>query len=505
MTYTIMKGLALFYFYITVTLINLIKANIRIDFPIDLKNKFGETGLNMNIATFGDIPYGLTLYGKIYYDLDNKDSEMACNPLTTIKIDNVFDFEAQTFVMLDRGSCSFVTKARNAQRIGAKAVIIINNNDDDINEIYMIDDGTGKDIEIPAVLISKSDGDTIKEYLRKNVNLRPKFILDFELAKSDVTNFEIIWSSTNMEIYELLKELKPALLAFVPGTLNFFPIYYMQSHPEFIPKYKLEGKEPKEINSPDCFGNGHYCSFFDTESLNLGVYEGQSVLEEDLRQICIFKERKSPNITEFLDYTQEFHNSCLNITSPMFTSACAEKSLQNIGYDSEKIKSINKCITDSFESPKRTEWWKSENEILRKERKFLRRMHVVMNPSMIVNKRLIYVSYLNIFKGRRTVHNVLEAICSSYIDKLPEPCYSYHIYADMRKSTLEAQTDSSSSGLSGKMIVFIVITVIILNLMIIFACKIYMKRKMHSKMESEALDDRISSAVTTYMALRDKN
>lgn len=74
----------------------------------------------------------------------------------------------------------------------------------------------------------------------------------------------------------------------------------------------------------------------------------------------------------------------------------------------------------------------------------------------------------------------------------------------MRASTLESIA-LASSGLSGKMVVFIVITVIILNLLIIFACKIYMKRKMNTKMESEALDDRISSAVTSYMALRDKN
>jgi hypothetical protein len=76
----------------------------------------------------------------------------------------------------------------------------------------------------------------------------------------------------------------------------------------------------------------------------------------------------------------------------------------------------------------------------------------------------------------------------------------------MRASTLEERNKQlESSGLSGKMIVFIVITVVVLNLLIIFACKIYMKKKMQSKMESEALDDRISSAVTTYMALRDKN
>ena len=55
------------------------------------------------------------------------------------------------------------------------------------------------------------------------------------------------------------------------------------------------------------------------------------------------------------------------------------------------------------------------------------------------------------------------------------------------------------------MIATVVIIVICLNLVIIVGCKIYMKKKMNDKMESETLDDRISSAVSTYMALRDKN
>lgn len=65
--------------------------------------------------------------------------------------------------------------------------------------------------------------------------------------------------------------------------------------------------------------------------------------------------------------------------------------------------------------------------------------------------------------------------------------------------------NSSSSGLSGKMVFFIIVLVVVLNLFIIAACRVYIKKKMQARMESDTLDDRISSAVTTYMALKDKN
>jgi hypothetical protein len=61
-------------------------------------------------------------------------------------------------MIADRGSCSFVTKVRNMQNLGAAVAIVVDNSDEDINEIVMSDDGTGAGIRIPSMLISKSDG-----------------------------------------------------------------------------------------------------------------------------------------------------------------------------------------------------------------------------------------------------------------------------------------------------------------------------------------------------------
>ena len=87
--------------------------------------------------------------------------------------------------MVDRGNCTFVTKARNVQNIGGLFAIIIDNTDENIYNLIIADDGTGSDIYIPTVLISKKDGEKIKKYLLENkndLNILTNIILSVEFV-----------------------------------------------------------------------------------------------------------------------------------------------------------------------------------------------------------------------------------------------------------------------------------------------------------------------------------
>ncbi|MCH2023672.1 MAG: T9SS-dependent M36 family metallopeptidase [Saprospiraceae bacterium] len=61
-------------------------------------------------------------------------------------------------VMIDRGNCTFVAKVESAQNEGALAVIIVNNVA--TGPIQM--GGTSNNINIPSIMISQNDGNTIK-------------------------------------------------------------------------------------------------------------------------------------------------------------------------------------------------------------------------------------------------------------------------------------------------------------------------------------------------------
>lgn len=125
----------------------------------------------MNFANYGKIPYGFLFTGKLFYDLNDKEDDYACKPMN--KIHENFERKADVFpiIMVDRGNCTFVTKTRNVQNLGGSLALIINNREDEnVENVLMMDDGTGSDIYIPTVIISKIDGEKIKEFLISNRN-----------------------------------------------------------------------------------------------------------------------------------------------------------------------------------------------------------------------------------------------------------------------------------------------------------------------------------------------
>ena len=98
-------------------------------------------------------------------DPENTKADDACFPLSDYKIKPDPDVDHFPIILVDRGSCSFVTKTRHVQKAGGHLAIIVDNTDEDVEDILMIDDGTGSDITIPAILISKSEGLIIKDYI----------------------------------------------------------------------------------------------------------------------------------------------------------------------------------------------------------------------------------------------------------------------------------------------------------------------------------------------------
>jgi subtilisin family serine protease len=72
---------------------------------------------------------------------------------------------AGNIALVDRGTCSFQTKAATAQAAGAIGVIVVNNVPGDPTLVVMAGDATQPNITIPAVLISSNDGTTIRSQL----------------------------------------------------------------------------------------------------------------------------------------------------------------------------------------------------------------------------------------------------------------------------------------------------------------------------------------------------
>lgn len=78
--------------------------------------------------------------------------------------------------LVDRGSCLFVTKARNAQAAGAIGVVIVDNSTTNCTPPGMA--GEAPDVTIPIVSITSRDGDALKQQLSANASVTSMLRVD---------------------------------------------------------------------------------------------------------------------------------------------------------------------------------------------------------------------------------------------------------------------------------------------------------------------------------------
>ena len=58
-------------------------------------------------------------------------------------------------------------KVRNMENIGVSVAVLINDSDEDIDNIILSDDGTGGGIRIPSLIISKTEGKRLIDFLKR--------------------------------------------------------------------------------------------------------------------------------------------------------------------------------------------------------------------------------------------------------------------------------------------------------------------------------------------------
>jgi len=150
-----------------VLLFTFVAAKISIYSPEGLKDKFGSNEqLTTSYANFGVIPYGRSIKGRIYHDSKNP---LGCDPFGDFDYHDedgrFWNQDINPIIIVKRGQCSFVTKVRNIEHAGGKAAIVVDDKFEDVQYVIMSDDGTGGGIRIPSMLVGKSDGQGMIDWL----------------------------------------------------------------------------------------------------------------------------------------------------------------------------------------------------------------------------------------------------------------------------------------------------------------------------------------------------
>ena len=107
-------------------------------------------------------------------------------------------------ILIDRGNCTFVTKARNVEKAGANVALIGDDRVEYSELLVMSDDGSGHSINIPSFLLRKKTADHFKRY---KDNLIVKIAIETALSNNTVT--VDLWYSTEFDLTEgILSGLK---------------------------------------------------------------------------------------------------------------------------------------------------------------------------------------------------------------------------------------------------------------------------------------------------------
>ncbi len=121
-------------------------------------------GFGDSLATTGSISGTLVLVN----DGAGATSD-GCEPFTLPGEPTEGPDEVTTIALVDRGTCTFVVKVKNAQDAGAEAAVVANNNPDPPFGMG----GADPTIEIPSIMISQADGTTVKAELPASAMLAP--------------------------------------------------------------------------------------------------------------------------------------------------------------------------------------------------------------------------------------------------------------------------------------------------------------------------------------------
>ncbi|CAD8191913.1 unnamed protein product [Paramecium pentaurelia] len=439
--------LALFFISVELTL-----GKLKVIGPEELKQELAQNNgeIVFSIANFGNVPWGRRLSGT----LDISNPIEACTAINqTVK---------SHFVLIKRGGCSFVTKVRNAQNAGYQLAIIEDNKVEIIENITMSDDGTGYGLQIPSIFISKSDGEILTKYLKmpkaNSETDQIQLLIKFDVRQQKSVEALFALSILSGETYKFLREFRPYYEKLKNEEFNFTILY---------PLYQIIPNPDRPIDYQNCISYGKYCS---PDPDGLGVGTGQMIVEETLRQLCIFNQ----SIDKWFDYMQSFRDNC---TSAQQYEICSPKVQLEVGIENQKVE---KCIRDqqstlSFVLRNETHNYK-QNSILEDQLTLWNTAGVQSLPGIIINHQ----DYL----GQITGANVFLDICYSF-ETPPESCGNYvdgYIF----------QTDSSTN-------LYLTIAIIIVVMVIFFVLLFCVYTKLIRKEFKESSQAQVNEMVTQYI------
>jgi hypothetical protein len=433
---------------------------LKVVLPTPLKTLSGSDGIKHSQALFGAPSYGgdKMIAGELFY-VTPGDQLTGCDDFHE-KVPDKVPAGTHMIFLVDRGSCDFVQKMRTAQKLGAVAVVIADNlcqcSDMENSTVwsdtsrtgrtlaqkqrcialtdkahaegrllatdtcerglpYMADDGTGADVRIPSFLIDYLDAQPLKDCMASaagqsgSLLTGTQFIcpsgskvvvsLEWDLPRKNNKVDWQLWSSSDSE--GVFKKSFALTAKKLKDQTSFTPQYFLWDGEKW-------GCTIDEICGSQCTEGGLYCNPDPDHNLFYGV-SGRDVVEENLREICIWDQAVAANNSGlWWDYVVAFADACHpgpQAVPEKFNKACSEAVQGRIAGLS--VAKTNQCSTGS--------WTGKTNSKLDAELNKRAMLKILQLPTAVVNGVLL--------RGGVTPLVILSSICAGFApDKAPTLC-----------------------------------------------------------------------------------
>ena len=409
--------------------------------------------LNYSLAHFGVVPYGTSILGYLHYDLKNEDG---CKKS---KLEPYNEDDLMPILVVKRGGCEFVEKARRAQLAGAAMLLIVDDKKENISLLVPVALHDGTRSKIPTLIVEKEGGDSIIEVLSDgDPNVSQSVVVQFkmDIEKSDVAEINFVLGITDKLGYEFLTSFKDMISAIDEDMIKINYSFFYD---------KCEDCKPETLKDHCLNTLGTECLFtFD---------KGREGVETVLLHTCaltIDSFKKS-----YMDFSERYKEECLSgkiSEDKLFNCSLTLIEVFAPGTSSE----IRECV--KYNRPNAS--------ILLPNTLFLKNSKIKEYPLAIINNMSI--------EGSMSAENIFQSLCFSYKTP-PESCmflngkYTYSPkLLDMIKS------NKSEKGSFVVLNLFVIILIFAIAGFLFY----YIFKRTYRRLIQVRVDDMIKDSITKY-------
>lgn len=487
-------------------------SRLQVHIPSSL-NTGTKDGYDHRDALFGIPPYGASIQEPVFYTTDLLCGTTAATPGTQQKLppnkttpNGVIRSYPDTkgkpwphpfILMVDRGDCTFVQKVRNAQKGGAAAVLIADNECQcgaadcqlgpstvcETQEPIMADDGSGSDISIPSFLVFKQDADKMKAVLLKNQPIRVE--MSFSIPDPEARVEYDLWTTPTDTISQgFLATFKEAAIAL--GDRAFFtPRNYIYDGI----RAGCQDQHGKNQCFSLCTNEGRYCSTDPDDDIDGGI-SGADVVKESLRRSCIWNIYGQDGTgIQWWDYVAEFQYRCYGSDNPQLfnNDACIADAMTHANVSAALV---DQCMSDSGGLIDN-----KPNQIFDLQLTDKETAGAFLIPSMFINQAPI--------RGELAYSTVFKAICAGYATGY-EPTICKQCANCNDESGCVEQSGRCTAGMSEyaqPSVTMPIFGSVLAGLTLVFCCVGYLFHRRQQRL----MNEQIRGIVAEYMPVGSQN